>query len=506
MKIQNKLFIFIISLSFCLITATVLLVQWSIDKGMIEYVNTREIIAFEPVIKALETHYEKSKSWDLLKGNHQRFIRLLSKNLSSGEFSFEAPKPRRGFRQPESGIPFEENNENKGPLREQNIQNSPAHEARSENDSRRQEQSKPPRLPSYALLDSDKKYLIGDYPKNKEYSFSAISVNKSIVGYLAISKRNEITENYDLDFISQQQNTLWLLASLIMLLMTLVTIPIARHLVDPIKQLAKGMHRLTQGNYQQKIVLNRHDELGKLSRDFNELANTLNVNDEARKRWLANISHELRTPVAILKGELEAMIDGVRSLSIENVESAHHEMTHLQKLIDDLHTLTSSDIGGMTYQKVPINITDFIKGESHKYKSYLLESTLKLHCNISANKIMVMADTTRLSQLMDNLITNCVKYASSGTQVNISLNISSNVVSIIIEDDGAGVEDIHLPHLFEHLYRVEDSRNRNTGGSGLGLSICAQIVKGHNGTILASRSSLGGLAVKINLPTYKALP
>ena len=497
MNIKNKLFIVIISFSFFLITTTILVVQWSIDKGMIEYVNKREINALQPVIQSLEKHYQNQNSWDLLLGNHQIFIRLLSDSLDKGEFAFERPQPpRREQRRP------------KRPFRDEfQGDNSP----RNFNDPQRPFIHQPPHikperavnLPSYALLGIKRNYIVGDYPKAKDYHFSELKVDNIIVGYLAISKRNELTEHYDLDFISQQHSKLWWVALFIMLLVIIVTLPLARHLVEPIKKLAEGMHKLTQGNYQQKISLTRKDELGDLSRDFNELAITLEANETARKRWLANISHELRTPVAILKGELEAMIDGIRSLSLENVESAHQEMKHLEKLIDDLHMLTSTDIGGMKYRKEPLNISEFLIRESKKHKGYLLESNLDLKVNIEHKPIMVLADSTRLSQLLDNLINNCVKYANTGMVVEISVTaISTSVVKVVIEDDGEGVDDNHLEYLFEYLYRIEDSRNRNTGGTGLGLSICSEIVKGHEGAITATKSSLGGLAVCIELPIY----
>ena len=495
MNIKNKLFIVIISFSFILITTTIIVVQWSIDKGMIEYVNTREVDALQPIIISLEQHYEYKKSWETLSGNHQRFLRLLFDSLDNGEFALERHQPPR---RPRPDRPFNRNSfDDKHPM-------SNGFQPRLPNHGPLHGPIRSPSLPSYALLSAEKKYIVGDYPKTKEYSLSEIKVNSAIVGYLAISKRNELTEHYDLDFISQQHITLWWVALLIMLFVIIVTLPLARHLVEPIKQLVRGMHQLTQGNYQQKILLTRKDELGDLSRDFNELAITLEVNETTRKRWLANISHELRTPVAILQGELEAMIDGIRSLSVENVMSAHQEMKHLEKLIDDLHMLTSADIGGMKYRKVPLNITVFLIGECKKHKGYLLESRLNLNVNIEPNKIMVLADSTRLSQLFDNLINNCAKYATKGSEVNISVVVlSESIIRIVIEDNGEGVEDTHLEYLFEHLYRIENSRNRSTGGAGLGLSICAEIVKGHEGTITAQKSSLGGLAISIELPTYK---
>ena len=136
-----------------------------------------------------------------------------------------------------------------------------------------------------------------------------------------------------------------------MSLVALVTLPLARHLVEPLKLITQGMHKLTQGDYQQSINLKREDELGRLSRDYNELAHSLAESETTRKRWLANISHELRTPVAILRGELEAMLDEVRPLNKKNIASANDEVKHLQRLIDDLNLLTSADIGGMRYRK-----------------------------------------------------------------------------------------------------------------------------------------------------------
>ena len=261
------------------------------------------------------------------------------------------------------------------------------------------------------------------------------------------------------------------------------------------------MHKLTQGDYVQQLDLKRKDELGELSRDFNELAITLNENEDARKRWLANISHELRTPVAILRGELEAMLDGVRSLDKSNIDSANDEVKHLQRLIDDLHQLTSADIGGMHYRKKSINFNDWLNSEENKYRSYLANANISFAVEINNTSAFIFADSTRLCQLFENIINNCIKYAGA-SRVNISLarHHNPNVVTIIVEDNGIGVDDVHLAHLFEHLYRVENSRNRKTGGSGLGLSICAHIVAAHQGTIVAEKSHLGGLAIMIKLP------
>ena len=140
--------------------------------------------------------------------------------------------------------------------------------------------------------------------------------------------------------------------------------------------------------------------------------------------------------------------------------------------------------------------------EVDKLRSYLSKEGFVLKENIPRDKVMVFADQTRLCQLLENLMNNCIKYADSGTIVQLSLQVNhvEKQALIIVEDDGVGVADKHLELLFEHLYRVEDSRNRETGGSGLGLAICSHIVQAHQGEIHAEKSSLGGLAIHISLP------
>jgi two-component system sensor histidine kinase BaeS len=296
-----------------------------------------------------------------------------------------------------------------------------------------------------------------------------------------------------------------------MLFVVFITLPLARHVVEPIKLIAHGMNRLTQGDYKQSIDLHRSDELGELSRDYNELALTLAENESARKRWLANISHELRTPVAILSLELEAMLDGIRPMTKENVLSANDELKHLAKLIDDLHQLTIADVGGMQYTKLNEDITLLINGEKNKYQSYLADKNIALTLDLLNDPLYIYGDRTRLFQLFENIINNSIKYSEANT-VKISSRITdshsgnlteSTIKSFVIltfEDDGVGVEEQHLPHLFEYLYRTDESRNRKTGGAGIGLSICNSIVIAHQGEILASKSSLGGLAITIKLP------
>lgn len=491
MKIQNKLFLILFGFSLLLVTILVFLMQWSIGKGMIDYVNTKEVEALKPVVVALAKEYEIDNSWQSFAGQHNKFHRIISAQLIASNFSSKQnnrhPEQRPFRRPPPLRKSMEENNQ---PLR----------------DGRLERRAPPPsqeNAADYALLDSDKNIVAGRYIDGMEYSKTKIVIKEVTVGYFAVSKRNQLTHGYEVDFIEQQQYYLWIIALSAMVLVALVTLPLARHVVEPIKLIARGMHKLTQGDYQQSIDLKRQDELGELSRDYNELALTLAANETARKRWLANISHELRTPVAILRGELEAMLDEVRPITRNNIASANDEVKHLQRLIDDLNLLTSADIGGMRYRKRHEELIDLMQSELEKYRSYLADAGIELSFESNEQAIAIYGDKTRLCQLFENIINNCVKY-SSASLLNIGLRIENNnnspIVLIKFEDNGIGVDEVHLTHLFEHLYRVEDSRNRKTGGSGLGLSICRHIVLAHQGEITAEQSPLGGLAIIIKLP------
>jgi len=491
MKIQNKLFLVFFGFSLILVTTLVLITQWSIGKGMINYVNTKEVEALKPITVKLAAEYSKKNNWLSMEGQDPKFMRLILDQLKGSEFSPRGmpPPSRRGMRRepPERG----EFNFDKPPKKGAAEHRPPPHQFDSETDA------------FYALLDVNNKTIVGKYLDDLEYTNTPIELNDMVIGYLAISKRNRLTQGYEIDFIEKQQTYLWIIGLIAMLLVALVTLPLARHLVEPIRLISRSMHQLTQGNYQQSIQLKRKDELGQVARDYNELALTLVENETARKRWLANISHELRTPVAILRGELEAMLDNIRPLSKENIASANDEVKHLQRLIDDLNLLTSADIGGMSYRKQAEDLTQILLNEEHKYRSYLANAGIKFVLDIPSQEIDVYVDKTRLHQLFENVINNCIKY-SSATEFKISLNVEKTnnepMVILTFEDNGIGVEDMHLEHLFEHLYRVDASRNRKTGGAGLGLSICRLIVTAHQGEIHAEHSVSGGLSIIVKLP------
>jgi two-component system sensor histidine kinase BaeS len=490
MRIQNKLITIFFTTSVVLVVTQVLVMQWSIGKGMIDYVNERELKVLSGVASTLAELYQEHESWQKISGNHRRFKNIIDKNLGDSEFS--SAQHNRPLDWPKRPHPF----------MRQNQTQSNVPRIRGHNGAPPSRGGPPAFEVSYALLDVDKTFLAGLYSADLSFSYIDILVEEEVVGFLAVSKRDQLTTGYELNFVKQQQRYILLIALGLVLVAMLIAMPLAAHFVKPIKILTAAMSKLTLGNYLQRIDLNRKDEFAQLARDFNELAATLEQNEQARKRWLADISHELRTPVAILKGEMEAMLDGVRPLTLERIQSSSEEVTQLEQLLDDLHELTRNDLGSMHYRKDSVDLIALLSEEADHYHTLLFENGIEVKFAVLPDEAIIFADIKRLRQLLGNIITNTIKYASEGDTLNIAIELSLDAKEyhLRIEDNGFGVDKNDLPHLFEYLFRVEDSRNRETGGSGLGLSICKKIVEAHHGKISAFASDLGGLGILIILP------
>jgi two-component system sensor histidine kinase BaeS len=494
MRIQNKLLAIIFLTSALLVTIQVLVMQWSLGKGMVDYVNAKELETLAPVASALVEIYQEQDSWHNLQNNNRRFKRLIDTQLRGTGFG--SPAPGNARQQPERT----------GQLRDGLHQLPPnnRNQRRPPPPPRGGNRGERPLLPLYVLLDANKNIVVGRQYNEHAFNLLKLTLDDQIVGYFAVSKRDHLADGYELNFIEQQQRYILFIALVLLLIALVIAIPLAKHFVDPIKKLAAAMSQLTTGAYKQRINLKRKDEFSQLSRDFNELAATLEHNENARKRWLADISHELRTPVAVLKGEMEAILDGVRPLTMERIKSANEEVKQLEKLLEDLHELTRNDLGTMHYRKEKVDVVRVLQEAKGTYETLLAENELQIAFDCSLKNAWVYADKKRLRQLFGNLFTNAAKYAFAGNKVVIDVSTANednqNILQIRFEDNGQGVDEKHLAKLFEHLYRVESSRNRELGGSGLGLAICKKIAEAHHGSISAYKSKLGGLGIIIKLP------
>ena len=276
------------------------------------------------------------------------------------------------------------------------------------------------------------------------------------------------------------------------LVVVIFSLPLANRLIRPIKAMAAATRDIASGKYSIRVPISSSDELGQLARDFNEMALTLEKNEKARRQWVADISHELRTPLAVLRGEIEALLEGIRSITPEAIRSLHAEVLRLHRLVEDLYQLALSDLGTLTYHKDELDLAEILTDSIEPYRAEFARKGIKLSTDISqGSKITVFADRERLQQLFANLIDNSLKYTEPGGELDILLSCHSSQAAVEFKDSSPGVPEDNLDRLFDRLYRVEGSRNRASGGAGLGLAICRNIVEAHAGTIAAYPSTVG---------------
>jgi len=231
------------------------------------------------------------------------------------------------------------------------------------------------------------------------------------------------------------------------------------------------------------------------------MAQTLEQYERLRQQWISDIAHELRTPLSILSGEVEALQDGVRDVNPYTLGSLRSEARHLSKIVNDLHELSLADAGVLSIKKEPLDPMPVLKETLSHFQTRFEENQITVE-NRAGNDapVTVTGDADRLQQLFSNVLENTLRYADSPGTLRIWQERTENRLALFIEDSGPGVPAEALERLFDRLYRVDKSRSRTQGGSGLGLSICKSIVTALGGEIRAVNAASGGLRIEIELP------
>jgi two-component system sensor histidine kinase BaeS len=353
----------------------------------------------------------------------------------------------------------------------------------------------------WSLVDPRTREVIaGNTEPNRDAQRFGIQIGGELVGQLVVSARQRAVSKGEERFLAQQRRS----AVLIMLLSTgmafIAALLLARRFLAPIRELADGTHQLAVGKYDVRINAHRQDELGQLAHDFNGLARTLDQNERLRRDFVADISHELRTPLAILTGELEAISDGIRKPTPEAIHSLQNEVSALTRLVGDLYQLALSDVGGLRYQMQSLDLGERVNQTAQSFYERMNEHGLTLKVIEPETPVCIEGDPERITQLIVNLLENSLRYTDSGGEVHLKLSQQDHQAVIDVEDTTPGVASEDLPRLFERLYRVEGSRNRATGGAGLGLPLCLSIVEAHHGQMTAKPSSMGGLHLHVVFP------
>lgn len=323
-----------------------------------------------------------------------------------------------------------------------------------------------------------------------------------MVGWVLGTAQTRLTHLADVHFLERQRRAGWIITGLSVLLAAMVAVLLARGFLAPLKRLAGATHQLAAGDFTARVEAHRRDEFGQLAQDFNRLAQTLEQNESLRRHFMADVSHELRTPLAVLRGELEALEDGIRAPTPASLRSLQAEVATLSKLVDDLHLLSLSELGALSYRKTGVDAGELLELALDAFQQRLARRRIAVHRDWPANGCRVFGDRERLHQLFNNLLENSVRYTDAGGRLDVRCRCDAAHVWIEFDDSAPGVPPAQLPLLFQRFRRLDSSRASD--GSGLGLAICRNIVAAHDGEIVARASPLGGLGLTIRLPRQGA--
>jgi two-component system, OmpR family, sensor histidine kinase BaeS len=320
----------------------------------------------------------------------------------------------------------------------------------------------------------------GEY---KEETHPLVKGNKNIgtmvVGYFSTSYFTTAAMNFKMTL-----NHSLILSALIALIFGLIiSIILSRQLSFPLIKITKTANEMADGNLGVRSKLNTNTkEIAELSNSINYLAETLQQQEVLRKRLTSDMAHEIRTPLTTLKTHVEALLDGVWEPTQERFESFYEEIERLTKLVDNLRNLAKLEQANLNLNKTKFSLSDELKKIILSFEPLYSKENFKILSNITPD-INVVMDKDKLKQIMYNLLSNSYKYLNEGGQVIVTLKNEADNIIIRVKDNGMGIPEKDLPYIFERFYRSDVSRNKTTGGSGIGLTITKAIVEAHNGSI-----------------------
>ena len=458
--ITSKVFLAVLLVALAVLLAMGVAGRWSFTRGFVGYVDELALQRVEDLVPRFTQTYAREGNWDFLRNNRRAW--------------FQLTRPHFG-------------NENDGAP---NI-----------------EQEAPPESDltgavfRLSLIDSEQRFVMGNprMATDETAVKRAIVVADKTVGWLVMGPFQSVSDTGAQRFYDEQLHAMLLVGGIAGLFAVFVSLRIARTLVAPIKQIAAATHRVAAGDYAGRLEPGSGDEVGQLARDFNSLARTLETNERMRRDFMADVSHELRTPLSVLRGEIEAMEDGVRRLDAYALQSLKGEVTTLTRLVNDLNELALAELGALVYRNVPVAVGEVLESTVGAFRERLASAGLGLTLELAPG-LRMCADESRLRQLFRNLVENTLRYTDPGGSLKLVTRRDGDELCIDFMDSAPGVPDALLPKLFERFFRGEASRNRATGGSGLGLAICRSVVEAHDGTITARASPLGGVWVALRFP------
>ncbi|MBN1311454.1 MAG: HAMP domain-containing histidine kinase [Anaerolineae bacterium] len=273
-----------------------------------------------------------------------------------------------------------------------------------------------------------------------------------------------------------------------------------RRITRPLSDLQRAAKAVSEGELTTRVPITTTDELGALATSFNQMTFQLDRQQQLRKQMVADIAHELRTPLSVMQGTLEAMLDGVLQPEPDELRNLHAETRRLARLVDDLRTLSLADEGRLELEQEPVDIGGLVEQVVRQTTPMAEARHITLRAEVEQAVPTIRADGDRLIQALTNLLSNALRYTPQNGQVIVRASKVANNIRLEVEDDGPGIAPEDLPFVFERFWRGDKSRSRGSGGSGIGLAIVRQLVEMHGGTVGVQSQVGQGAMFWIELP------
>ncbi len=332
-----------------------------------------------------------------------------------------------------------------------------------------------------------------------------IQVDGQTVGYLETRMMMLAAPgNRPLDIFQQLSQYLLLIALGAGVLGAVFSVAASRTLTAPLTQLANAARAIGGGNLNERVAIHGSDEVAAVAIAFNEMAGELQEAETLRRNLMADVAHELRTPLSVLQGNLRAILDDVYPLEKEEITRLYTQTRLLSRLVNDLHELAQAEAGQLSLNLAPTDLRPLLRETIEVFAPMAEDGSISLEAQLAPTLPAVAIDSVRLRQVLHNLLANALRHTPAGGTVSVQSAATADAVTITIRDSGEGIAPEHLPHVFDRFYRADRARARDTGGAGLGLAIVRAIVQAHGGTVSAESAGIGqGSAFTVTLPIVR---
>jgi len=308
------------------------------------------------------------------------------------------------------------------------------------------------------------------------------------------------------EFLNSVHNSLWIAGGIAVAIAAIIALVFSRQITAPLRRLSLAASRVARGDLSYRVTPGSTDEVGNLANTFNSMVDSLEKNQDMRRKLMGDLAHEMGTPLAVIQSNLEGILDGVVEPSSSNISSLHQEAMLLSRLVKDLRTLSQVEAGKLNLSPAPGDIGALVSSIVTATEPEARRKNVALSMDIPPGLPRAMMDRDRVSQVVVNLLSNALRYTSEGDSIKVAVATkkgngqSDQYLLVSVSDTGQGISEEELPHIFDRYYQGAQPKEKRSGGSGIGLTVVKELVEAHRGKVWAESARGKGSTFFFTLP------